>query len=351
MAITAYTGVPGSGKSYALMAMVILPGLQAGRRVLTNLAGIDADKVRQYVNGAGELVLFTGEQTLAPGFFPDEDTPDAPSVLKPGDLMVFDEVRISWNPSGKLDPAILKFLRYHRHFVSSDGQSTDVVLATQMLTDLHRDYKGCVERNYKFKKMNTLGLNNRYVWNMWEGAVQRRGEQIANGNGSYDPAVFALYSSYIGGVGKEVKTDKRSQVVSIGKVVIYVMVAVVIFGGAAWAVSRVFKVPKQGGAVASGTANNIGVVGAAGSPVAGGAARSNTGAPPVSVRWRIAGVITAGNLNVVVVLDPDGNSRYERPENFESVEGRPFAGMIDGERVLAIGNSLNGGAPGVAVNP
>lgn len=48
MAISAYVGVPGSGKSYEVVSNVIIPAFMKGRRIVTNLYGISQDKINAY---------------------------------------------------------------------------------------------------------------------------------------------------------------------------------------------------------------------------------------------------------------------------------------------------------------
>ena len=43
MAISAYVGVPGSGKSYEVVKSVILPAIATGRRVVSNVYGLDKE--------------------------------------------------------------------------------------------------------------------------------------------------------------------------------------------------------------------------------------------------------------------------------------------------------------------
>ena len=49
MAINAYTGLMGSGKSYEVVENVILPALAAGRRVVTNVANLQIDQINEYL--------------------------------------------------------------------------------------------------------------------------------------------------------------------------------------------------------------------------------------------------------------------------------------------------------------
>lgn len=347
MAVTAYAGVPGSGKSYAMLAEVIVPAVRAGRRVLTNVSGTNPDAVIDYcakkwpndVGHFGSVVLVEGEKTTEPGFFPNTDDPDAESVLQPGDLFVFDEVRMYWPRRGRFPADIMKFLRYHRHFVDADtGQSTDVVLASQLVTDYHADYRGIIERNYKFKKLKTLGRPTNYVWSMWEGSDQRKGEAVANGGGTYRKEIYALYSSYAGGSGKEVATDRRENVLAdkklwaiVGGIAVMAMVAL-------WSLWGLFSP-----AVHKSAAAPVALVAPIAATAPAGAVNASVptvnGAPPVSANWRIAGMVQTPTMNVVVLVDRAGNSRFEDPSNFTMVDGRPYLGIVDGQRVMALGTA------------
>lgn len=344
MAITAYTGVPGTGKSYALVSEVIVPGVRDGRRVLTNVAGVNPDAVRDYcaekwpkcADQLGEVILFEGHQTLEPNFFPARHDLTRETFVQAGDLVVFDEVRMYWPRRGKFAPEIMQFLRYHRHFVSEETHaSTDVVLASQLITDFHEDYKGCIERSYKFKKLKAVGLSTRYVYQVWEGSEQRKGQQVSNGGGKYRKEIFPLYQSYAGGPGEEKSTDRRQNVLRQPKFLVLLGVTVSGVIGCGYAMLSFFDVGEGEGvspAAAATPAKPVppSAVGAAAIPAV-------NGAPPVSDAWRISGVIQSPGLNVVVLVDRAGNSRFEDPSNFSFVDGRPFVGVIDGERVFAIG--------------
>lgn len=48
MAIIAYIGVPGSGKSHECVKSVIIPNMLKGRRIVTNVDGINPDAIIDY---------------------------------------------------------------------------------------------------------------------------------------------------------------------------------------------------------------------------------------------------------------------------------------------------------------
>lgn len=54
MAILAYVGIPGSGKSYEVVSSVILEHFRKGRRIVSNIEGVTHQKLVDYCvsNGA-----------------------------------------------------------------------------------------------------------------------------------------------------------------------------------------------------------------------------------------------------------------------------------------------------------
>lgn len=48
MAISAYVGIPGSGKSYEVVASVIIPACIAGRRIVSNIYGLATQSIYDY---------------------------------------------------------------------------------------------------------------------------------------------------------------------------------------------------------------------------------------------------------------------------------------------------------------
>ena len=45
MAILAYVGIPGSGKSYEVVSSVILEHFKKGRRIVSNIVGVTTVKI------------------------------------------------------------------------------------------------------------------------------------------------------------------------------------------------------------------------------------------------------------------------------------------------------------------
>lgn len=326
MAITAYTGVPGSGKSYALVSQAILPALQSGRRVLSNVSGCSAEKFAQYAGKkpcVGEFVQFTGEEATKPGFWPTEDDPSG-KVVRPGDLIVFDELRLTFPKRGALPtPDFEKFLRWHRHLVSEEGIATDVILCSQLIGDIHPDIRGLVERSYRFKKLTAVGLNKSFVYSAFEGSEQKAGTSYRDGRGRFRQEVFDLYSSYeTEGDASEVATDKRASFFSPGKIIMLALPLLLMPIGA-WQLWGFFNPEFESQDVVS-------------APAATDTTPSGSVRPqPVKSRYRIVGHVIGTGEPQVILGDDAGETRLVPARSFEWANGRPVRGMVDGEEVIA----------------
>ncbi|MDO3651318.1 zonular occludens toxin domain-containing protein, partial [Nocardia mangyaensis] len=155
MAITAYTGLPGSGKSYSIFEHVILPSLKAQRDVWTNIP-CDTEKL-------------TNQFGYAPTVFDSGDLADNPKwfseVLPQGVVCVLDEAWRLW-PSGlkanNANPDHLEFIAEHRHLVGESGRSTEIVLATQDLTQIAVFARNLVDKTYRMTKLDAVGQSKRF---------------------------------------------------------------------------------------------------------------------------------------------------------------------------------------------
>ncbi|MGL6044886.1 MAG: zonular occludens toxin domain-containing protein, partial [Vogesella sp.] len=155
MAINAYVGLQGSGKSFEVVSSVILDAVFQGRRVVTNVAGINEDRIHEYLvnkreadaEKLGQIIHVENDRILQPQFFPDEEKPELESVVLGGDLVAIDEAWRFWGTdSGKLTHEHMQFFRMHRHYVHAQtAVACDVVLMTQDITGLHRSVKNVVE--------------------------------------------------------------------------------------------------------------------------------------------------------------------------------------------------------------
>ncbi len=99
MAITAYIGVPGSGKSYEVVKSVIIPAVASGRRIVSNIYGLNHEAIIQYCYknklisddiSPGEIIHVENERVMSPDFYPVKGNQDK-SLCQPGDLIILDE--------------------------------------------------------------------------------------------------------------------------------------------------------------------------------------------------------------------------------------------------------------------
>ena len=356
MAITAFTGPPGSGKSHALIKDVILPAVLAGRRVLSNIDGLDADAIRGYclervddVSKLGQVELFHGDEALLSGFWPDEATADIATRVKGGDLVVFDEWALTFPRRGKVPPGcnVEEFLRWHRHLTGPGGQATDVCIATQVPADLHMNFRALVARSYKFKKLTALGAESTYAWLLFDGHLQSKGAHYRNGTGKYDPEIFPLYASSSAakdGTHTELRTNRKDSVLS-GWQAWMVMIGAPLFviGGAlllyfVW--SDFSAVP---GAEAAQAQQN-----GSGAPAGAIAGNPAPGVEQPTSPWRIVGYVQGEFGTRVVVADDKGGVRMAMPGDFTFDEGRPVSGRVDGQLTVATDRLPQGE---VAVSP
>ena len=240
MSIKAYVGRMGSGKSYEVVSVVILSALRRGRRVVSNIAGLNhAEMVALLelegvaVEHVGELVSVDHDAVLAPEFWRADDNQDA--FVQPGDLLVLDEVWRFWEGfSGRKMPAsVMNFFRMHRHFTHPEtGVSCDVVLISQDIMDMARRVRAVIEESYRMEKLTAVGSTKRYRVDIFMGG-KTSGKPLRQLHRSYDPRYFVLYSSHSqrkegDAEAKEENVDGRGNILkgAIVKVVLPVMTLV-----------------------------------------------------------------------------------------------------------------------------
>ncbi|MBR7964691.1 Zonular occludens toxin, partial [Burkholderia vietnamiensis] len=92
MAINAYCGVMGSGKSYEVVSGPLIEAVARGRRVVTNIDGVSEDAIHRYlherrglaVDSLGAIVHVRTDDILQDGFFPVEVEGAGGATVTPG---------------------------------------------------------------------------------------------------------------------------------------------------------------------------------------------------------------------------------------------------------------------------
>ena len=187
MAITAFVGLQGSGKSYSAVSEVILPALKDGRKIFTNIPLV----IDQLPPGASELAVQFDMQDLIdnPNWFDDK--------FEPGAIILIDELWRLW-PSGlKANNALeqhKEFLSMHRHKVGSNGRSSEIYLLTQDLSQIANFARVLVDKTYRTTKLDVIGKPNSYRVDIFQGPVTGPSPPIAKRlreiYGKYKPEVI-----------------------------------------------------------------------------------------------------------------------------------------------------------------
>lgn len=349
MPINVYTGLMRSGKSYEVVSQVILEAIAQGRRVVTNVDGIDGELIRTYVSEhrklplekLGEVLHVTNEDVFKPNFLPYYDNAKeahTDTVVQPGDLVAIDEAWRFWGTDCKLLKEHKSFFLEHGHFTHPEsGVACDLVLMIQDMGTLHRFVKNVVAFSFRTHKKVSFGLSNTYSVVMWEGSRMNKQTRIGDWVRRYNKEIFPLYSSFKGGAqGKTVNVDKRQNILANPR--LWGMVALCLFGGI-YGFRNVWNFFNPAPVIAETKAEKQQGQSQA-APAAGPVpAPTPFGALGYSANWRVAGRFVSGADAWVVLIDTTGRLRLESP-SLVSGSGMLAVGVIDGQRVTSYsGNS------------
>lgn len=246
-------GVPGSGKSYEAVVYHVLPALQSGRKVITNLPLIysafqmlypdlvhllELRKTTMPILGKwdpeaanrGEFAFVLGdfsatvdpEKTYGLQLSVDESEllsmPDGTRYLPApsnvplfgsvwdfytdwrgkngiGPLFVIDECHVSFPKPKRNKPKgtpeeVIEWFKLSRHF------GADVLLMTQRMGALEEDISGLAEFHIRVRKAAFLGKPDHYIRRVFAGF---KGGEVACDEREYMPQYFPLYKSHTQG--------------------------------------------------------------------------------------------------------------------------------------------------------
>ena len=212
MSIVVYSGLPGSGKSYGVTENSLLPAVQSGRVVVTNIE-LSEKFYEDYPNA--EIITFKNHEP--------EEKENFWSELPAGAVIIIDEAW-RWWPSGlkasNMPERIKEFFTMHRHKVSTSGFTQEIVLVTQDAAQLCAFVRNLIEETFRSKKLSALGASKKYRIDVYSGAPtgqnipdKLRLRQIF---GSYKKEIYQYYKSHTMNEGKiagtEDKADKRGNI-------------------------------------------------------------------------------------------------------------------------------------------
>jgi zona occludens toxin len=186
MAIIFHEGLPRSGKSYEAMSRHIANALKAGRFVDAYIEGINHEKIALALEMPVEVVqglLHT---------FTREQVPTIYRHVRNNALVVIDEAQNFW-PTGRqrLDPQITQFITEHGH------RGLDILIMGQVLSDVHKLWRGRVRTKVVFNKLDAVNLEKRYNAQTWLATAPEKFKLVGNETGIYDEKWFGTYASHV----------------------------------------------------------------------------------------------------------------------------------------------------------
>lgn len=216
--INGIEGIPGSGKSYEAVALHVLPALQSGRMVITNLplnierfAAIDpayAALIDVRTSPMSVRGKWDASDIAQRAAFQIEGQPVAPSdhvftfghvwdfytewrdAQGRGPLFVIDECHVAF-PKVGTPSEIVQWFKLHRHF------NVDVLLLTQSFRDINQPIAQLIGMLIRCRKADVLGRADHYVRKVHAGY---RGAVIQQEERKYRPEFFSLYKSHTQGL-------------------------------------------------------------------------------------------------------------------------------------------------------
>jgi zona occludens toxin len=214
MAINAYVGLPGSGKSYSVVENVILPALKSGRNVMTNIP-LNLNQIGADFDIENLFPISNDDLLKADGFFW--------LGIPGGTVIVLDEVWRLW-PAGMKATDIKiyhkEFLAEHRHRVGQSGLTQEIILIVQDLSQIAGYVRLLVDTTYVAKKLDKVGAKTKYRIDVYSGG--QKGPNYPHKTvlntlyGKYKPDVFKYYISHTksdtGLPGMELVVDDRANI-------------------------------------------------------------------------------------------------------------------------------------------
>ncbi len=344
MPIKAYVGLPRNGKSYEVVSHVIYNALKQGRRVVTNIAGVNRDAFVPLLvadgispENIGEVLNVSHEDVLKPLFWKTDKDQDlgVETVIQSGDLLALDEIWRFWggfalkdSEGNKRPERVMNFFRMHGHFSHPvKGFTCEVALITQDVADIHRSVRGVVEETYLMTKLVALGSSKSYRVDIFSKS-KVTGKPNIQLIRKYNDKYFSLYKSHSqkqegSADAKEENIDKRGNILS-GKFFLIALPFVLILGligvRFAWGFFHPETKETQN---AETTVNSV--------PVAQNPTTAPAAAPVTSYssEWFIHGYYTKNNQLTVILVNASGAYRYLINPDFSSV-GLDMKILVDG---------------------
>ncbi|EIO2238876.1 zonular occludens toxin domain-containing protein [Escherichia coli] len=337
MPISAYVGSLGSGKSYEVVSSVIVPACSSGRRVVTNIYGINKDKIHAYCMkksksgkdiSLGDVVYVSNDDVKADDFFPYKDSRPEDTFCQYGDLIVIDESWRIWDSDKSICENHRSFIAEHRHFTNIEtGVCCDLVVINQEVSSLPRFIKARLDTTFRMQKHIAIGMKSRYRVDVFNGSKLYKSNKITSYQRKYNPDIFPLYKSYENGDGKELTVDNRASILGKKSLYFVVLAMILIFIFSIGYLYRFFNgglvksdasdLPPQESNLRSVNFNSVPEI-------------PNT--PKLSSTWRIVGKLEREGRSYVIITNNSGFVRMVPASTF-NYQGVLLTGIVDGELV------------------
>lgn len=340
MPINGYHGLVRSGKSYEVVTGPIVDAVISGRRVVTNIDGINNDLIRQHasekskrpLDEMGHVIPVRNADVKREDFFPWFDAAQLPqtnTVVQPGDLVAIDEAWRFWPTGESIHPHHMSFFTEHGHFTHPEtGVACDLILMLPDLGMLSLTLRRLISFNFQTHKKVSMGLSKVYSVNSWEGYKQTKASHLGTWVRTYNPKLFKLYDSFKGGKnGKMVNIDKRQNVVFTKKRAIYFAFLLLVAIYCVYSLVDFFSQKAKPDRPVQSSAPQAAIA-----PQAGASASPSRSPPRFSDSYRVVGTMGEGADRWVVVIGTNGRVRLASPSAFQG-SGLLMVGEIDGQRV------------------
>jgi zona occludens toxin (predicted ATPase) len=211
--------------------LLILAALRAGRRVYTNIDGMDNAHNREVIRLMCGLLPDELDEMLIYMANPWEklkaDKPQAVAFwefVANGSLIVLDEVHKLWSSrsyASDSNKAMSDWCSTHRHNVC------DVVLITQSLDKIDAHVRSLIEWTHRYKKIGFMGsmVKNKFMEYIYSEDQERN--CLSRKTHSYDPKIFKTYQSY---AAKDMKEQKIGKAPNLFKHPVFFAIPVVLLG-------------------------------------------------------------------------------------------------------------------------
>lgn len=326
MPLKAYVGLPRAGKSYEVVVNVILPSLRQGRRVVSNIAGLNYEAMCQvlYQEGVpqdqiGTLVQVQHVEVEKPGFWRTDTDQEqgVESFIQPGDLVALDEIWRFWKKRGDIHPRAMNFMRMHGHMTHPQtGLTCEIALITQSIRDINENIRDVVQETYRMIKNTKLGSNKSYIVHIFQRGSTNKSDFIRTlPPRFYSPDYFPLYKSHSqhkagDADAKECNPDNRANILygSLFKIGIPLALVLICTGFYfLWGFFHPASLKQLNSTTAAVPSNLV-----AGVPVL------QPSGPVVVDDWRVIGFYQRGTVITVMIQNAAGKVRFMvEPPNYK----------------------------------